>query len=85
MSVGWGTGGGIEDLIVRDCSFDSTDAGIRIKTGRGTGGVLQNLLYENLTMNSVKNPIYIVDYYPEETRRRVLPPSRRNRSPIARP
>ena len=65
MSIGSGTGGGIEDLIVRDCSFDSTDAGIRIKTGRGTGGVLQNLLYENLTMNAVKNPIYIVDYYPE--------------------
>jgi polygalacturonase len=65
MSVGSGTGGGIEDLVVRDCSFDSTDAGIRIKTGRGTGGVLQNLLYENLTMNAVKNPIYIVDYYPE--------------------
>jgi polygalacturonase len=65
MSIGSGTGGGIEDLVVRDCSFESTDSGIRIKTGRGTGGLLQNLLYENLTMNSVKNPIYIIDWYPE--------------------
>jgi hypothetical protein len=65
MSIGSGTQGGIEDLVVRDCDFDSTDSGIRIKTSRGRGGVLQNLTYENLTMTAVKNPIYIVDYYPE--------------------
>jgi polygalacturonase len=65
MSIGSGTEGGIEDLLVRDCNFDSTDSGIRIKTSRGRGGVLQNLTYENLTMTAVKNPIYIIDYYPE--------------------
>jgi polygalacturonase len=65
MSVGSGTNGGIEDLIVSNCTFDSTDAGIRIKTVRGRGGLLQNLIYENLTMTRVKNPIYICDYYPE--------------------
>jgi len=65
MSIGSGTNGGIEDLTVRDCTFDSTDSGIRIKTLRGRGGVLQNLVYENLTMTRVKNPIYIIDYYPE--------------------
>ena len=65
MSIGSGTGGGIEDLQVKDCRFDATDSGIRIKTARGRGGLLQNLLYENLTMKSVKNPIYIIDWYPE--------------------
>jgi polygalacturonase len=65
MSIGSGTGGGIEDLQVKDCRFDATDSGIRIKTSRGRGGLLQNLLYENLTMKSVKNPIYIIDWYPE--------------------
>jgi polygalacturonase len=65
MSIGSGTNGGIEDLTVSDCTFDSTDSGIRIKTLRGRGGVLQNLTYENLTMTRVKNPIYIIDYYPE--------------------
>jgi polygalacturonase len=67
MSIGSGTAGGIENLVVRDCSFDGTDSGIRIKTLRGRGGVLQNLTYENLAMNAVKNPIYIIDYYPERT------------------
>jgi polygalacturonase len=65
MSIGSGTSGGIEDLTVSNCTFDSTDAGIRIKTARGRGGLLQNLTYENLTMTAVKNPIYIIDWYPE--------------------
>jgi polygalacturonase len=67
MSIGSGTAGGIENLTVKDCRFDQTDSGIRIKTLRGRGGLLQNLTYENLTMNAVKNPIYIIDYYPERT------------------
>lgn len=65
MSVGSGTENGIEDLRVSNCTFDSTDAGIRIKTSRDRGGLLQNLTYENLTMTAVKNPIYIIDWYPE--------------------
>ena len=65
MSIGSGTSGGIEDLTVSNCTFEATDAGIRIKTARGRGGLLQNLTYENLTMNAVKNPIYIIDWYPE--------------------
>ena len=62
MSIGSGTSGGIEDLTVSNCSFDETDSGVRIKTARGRGGLLQNLTYKNLT---VKNPIYIIDWYPE--------------------
>ena len=65
MSIGSGTSGGIEDLTVSNCTFEGTDAGIRIKTARGRGGLLQNLIYENLTMTAVKNPIYIIDWYPE--------------------
>jgi polygalacturonase len=64
-SVGSGTAGGLEDLTVSNCTFSDTDAGIRIKTLRGNGGLLQNCTYENLKMTAVKNPIYIIDYYPE--------------------
>jgi polygalacturonase len=65
MSIGSGTSGGIEDLIVSNCTFEGTDSGIRIKTARERGGLLQNLTYENLTMTAVKNPLYIIDWYPE--------------------
>lgn len=66
-SIGSGTVGGIEDVTVRNCTFDQTDSGIRIKSGRDRGGLLQNITYENLKMTAVKNPIYIIDFYPERT------------------
>ncbi len=67
MSVGGGTTNGLENLTVSNCTFNGTDSGIRIKTPRGNGGLLQNAVYENITMHDVKNPIYINDYYPERT------------------
>jgi polygalacturonase len=67
MSVGGGSAGGLDNLTVSNCTFVGTDSGIRIKTLRGNGGLLQNATYENLTMDSVKNPIYIIDWYPERT------------------
>ena len=65
MSVGGGTAGGLDNLVVSNCTFLDTDSGIRIKTLRGNGGLLQNATYENLTMDGVRNPIYIIDWYPE--------------------
>jgi polygalacturonase len=67
MSVGSSTRHGLEDLTVSNCVFDGTTAGIRIKTGRGTGGRLRHLTYEKLTMTNVKNVISIIDFYPERT------------------
>lgn len=64
MSVGGQTPGGLRNLIVRNCTFDSTEAGIRLKAGRGFGGLVEDLTYENLTMKNVKVPILITSYYP---------------------
>ncbi len=65
MSIGSGTANGLENLTVSNCAFNGTDSGIRIKTLRGNGGLLQNVTCENITMTNLKNPIYINDYYPE--------------------
>ena len=65
LSIGGQTPGGLRHLVVRDCTFDGTDAGIRLKAGRGTGGVVEDLLYENLKMDRVKVPILITSYYPK--------------------
>ena len=80
MSVGGGTAGGLDGLIVSNCTFVNTDSGIRIKTLRGNGGLLQNATYENLTMTGVKNPIYIIDWYPERNAPR--DPSTEQKQPI---
>jgi polygalacturonase len=65
MSVGGQTPGGLNDLLVRDCTFEDTAAGIRLKAGRGQGGLVEHLTYENLTMTRVRAPILITSYYPD--------------------
>jgi polygalacturonase len=65
MSIGGGSNGGVRNMTVRDCRFEDTDAGIRLKSDRDRGGLVENLTYENLTMKRVKTAIDIVSYYPQ--------------------
>jgi polygalacturonase len=65
MSIGSESYGGVRNMLVRDCTFDGTEAGIRLKSPRGRGGLAENLTYENLTMKNVKNPILITSWYPK--------------------
>ena len=65
LSIGGGSFNGLENLTVSNCTFNGTDSGIRIKTPRGNGGLVQNLTYEYIRMTNVRNPIYLNDYYPE--------------------
>jgi polygalacturonase len=65
MSIGGQTPGGLRRLVVRNSTFENTDAGIRLKANRGSGGLVEDCVYENLTMKNVKVPIYITSYYPE--------------------
>ena len=64
VSIGSETGGGVDSMYVDSCSFDSTDNGLRIKSYRGNGGNLRNIVYSNITMQNVANPIWISCYYP---------------------
>lgn len=53
-------------LTVHGCTFSGTTSGIRLKSERGRGGTVQYLAYNNNTMTSVKNPIWITSYYPSD-------------------
>jgi polygalacturonase len=59
ISIGSPTIGGVHHLIVRHCSFDGGDNGIRIKSYRGRGGLTDDIRYYDLTMKNVGCPIYI--------------------------
>lgn len=65
MSIGSETIGGVKNLTVRNCTFDGTTSGIRIKSDRTRGGVVDGCTYSNLTMKNVKIPINITSYYPK--------------------
>jgi polygalacturonase len=64
MSIGGQTPGGLRRLTIKDCTFDSTEAGIRMKANRGSGGLVEDVTCENLTMKNVKVAIFITSYYP---------------------
>jgi len=64
VSIGSETVGGVKDVVVRNCSFEDTDYGIRIKSDRQRGGTVENLLYENITMKNVRGAITFTSYYP---------------------
>ena len=55
--------GGVSNIMVVNCSFTGTDNGIRIKSERGRGGLVQNLQYYNLSMTNVGWPLLVYGYY----------------------
>jgi polygalacturonase len=63
VSIGSPTSGGVSDITVEDCTFTNTECGIRIKSDRDRGGIVQRLTYRNLTMTNVGMPILIYAQY----------------------
>ncbi len=63
VSIGSYTKGGVWNIAVVDCTFNHTECGIRIKSDRDRGGVVHNLVYENLRMTDVGCPILIYGAY----------------------
>jgi len=59
ISIGSGTQRGLSHMIVRNCTFDGTDNGLRIKSYRGAGGEVFDISYSNITMKNVRRPFDI--------------------------
>lgn len=64
MSIGSETVGGVRNVRVSDCRFEGTENGLRIKSPRGRGGWVENLVCENITMRDVQRALTITAYYP---------------------
>jgi polygalacturonase len=63
MSIGSETNGGVSAIRVRNLTIDGADNGIRIKSDRSRGGLVQDVAYENVCMRDVKNPILLTTTY----------------------
>ena len=63
LSIGSYTRGGVSNFLIENCTFTNTEVGIRIKSDRDRGGVVQNLTYRNLKMTNVGIPILIYAAY----------------------
>jgi polygalacturonase len=63
MSIGSETAGGVRNVTVKNCTFDGTENGLRIKSQRGKGGVVENISYSNITMKNVDPAITLTTFY----------------------
>ncbi|HKC65127.1 MAG TPA: glycoside hydrolase family 28 protein [Pyrinomonadaceae bacterium] len=62
-SIGSNIGGGIRNIRVEHSTFENTDNGIRIKSTRDRGGVVENVTYRDLTMKNVGTAITLNLFY----------------------
>jgi polygalacturonase len=63
MSIGSETLGGVRNVTVKNCTFENTENGIRIKSQRGKGGTVENIVYEDLRMTNVDPAVTFTCYY----------------------
>lgn len=61
--VGSEMSGDVRDVTVTNCTFTDTDRGIRIKTQRDRGGVVEDVRFNNIVMRRVASPFTINGYY----------------------
>jgi polygalacturonase len=63
MSIGSETFGGVRNVLVKNCFFKNTENGIRIKSQRGKGGLVENITYQDLVMTNVDPAVTFTCYY----------------------
>ena len=63
LSIGSETAGGVRNVTVRNCTFENTENGLRIKSQRGRGGVVENITYDQITMKNVSPAITLTCFY----------------------
>jgi len=59
--IGSEMSGGIKKISISNCIFDGTDRGIRIKTARGRGGVVEDIRVDNIIMKNIKEQAIVLD------------------------
>ena len=59
--IGSEMSGGVKKVVISNCVFDGTDRGIRIKSTRGRGGVVEDIQISNIVMKDIKEEAIILD------------------------
>ncbi len=61
--IGSEMSGGAKNLYVSNCTFIGTDIGLRFKTTRGRGGIVENIYVNNINMKDIAGEAILFDMY----------------------
>jgi polygalacturonase len=61
--IGSEMSGGARNLYVSDCTFIGTDIGLRFKTTRGRGGIVEKIYVANISMKDIVGQAILFDMY----------------------
>jgi polygalacturonase len=61
--VGSEMSGGVRNISVRNCQFLGTDVGLRFKSNRGRGGVVENIYVSDIYMFDIATDSFLFDLY----------------------
>jgi DNA sulfur modification protein DndE len=61
--VGSEMSGGTNNMFVSNCTFIGTDIGLRFKTTRGRGGMVENIYVNNINMKDIAAEAILFDMY----------------------
>ena len=61
--IGSEMSGGAKNIYVENCTFIGTDIGLRFKTTRGRGGIVENIYINNINMKDIVAEAILFDMY----------------------
>ena len=61
--VGSEMSGGVRNILVNNCQFLGTDVGLRFKSTRGRGGIVENIYIHNVSMTDIKTDAITFNMY----------------------
>lgn len=59
--IGSEMSGGVRKVTISNCVFDGTDRGIRLKSTRGRGGIVEDIRVSNIVMSNIKHEAIVMD------------------------
>jgi hypothetical protein len=59
--IGSEMSGGVRKVTISNCIFDGTDRGIRLKSTRGRGGVVEDIRVSNIVMRNIKQEAVVLN------------------------
>ena len=84
VTIGSETSGSVRNIVANNMTVLDTQNGVRIKSARGRGGVVEDLSFDNWTMENVGEAITVTNYYMMEGETRTSEEPVSKRTPVFR-